>query len=112
MWNLAFAQTAQAPSGPGGFVSFIPLVLIFVIFYFLLIRPQQRKSKDHREMLDKLKKNDDVMTAGGMFGKVVSLTDSVVTLEIAQNVRVRISRPNISQLVKTEKASGKEVKAQ
>ncbi len=63
-------------------------------------------------MLDKLKKNDDVMTAGGMFGKVVSLTDNVVTLEIAQNVRVRVSRPNISQLVKTEKASGKEVKVQ
>lgn len=112
MWNLAFAQAAQTSSGPAGFVSFIPLVLIFVIFYFLLIRPQQRKSKDHREMLDKLKKNDDVMTAGGMFGKVVSLTDNVVTLEIAQNVRVRVSRPNISQLVKTEKSSGKEVKAQ
>lgn len=111
MWDLAFAQAAQTPSAPG-FVSFVPLVLIFVIFYLLLIRPQQRKAKEHREMLDKLKKNDDVMTAGGLFGKVVSLTDTVVTLEVAPNVRVRVSRPNISQLIKAEKASGKEVKAQ
>ncbi|MFQ5541259.1 MAG: preprotein translocase subunit YajC [Candidatus Binatia bacterium] len=111
MWDLAFAQAAQTP-GPAGFVSFIPLVLIFLIFYLLLIRPQQRKAKEHREMLDKLKKNDDVMTAGGLFGKVVSLTDAVVTLEVAPNVRVRVNRPNISQLIKTEKASGKEVKAQ
>ena len=112
MWDLAFAQAAQTPSGPPGFISFLPLVLIFVIFYLLLIRPQQRKAREQREMLDKLKKNDDVMTAGGMYGKVVALTDSVVTLEVAPNVRVRINRPNISQLIKTEKASGKEVKAQ
>ncbi len=112
MWNIAFAQAAQAPSGVGSFVSFIPLVLIFVIFYLLLIRPQQKKAKDHREMLDKLKKNDKIMTGGGMFGKVISLTETEVTVEVAPNVRVQIHRPNISQVIKTEKASGKEVKAQ
>jgi len=112
MWNIAFAQAAQAPSGAGSFISFIPLVLIFVIFYLLLIRPQQKKSKEHREMLERLKKNDKIMTGGGMFGKVIALTEKEVTVEVAPNVRVQISRPNISQVIKTEKASGKEVKAQ
>ncbi|MFQ5902536.1 MAG: preprotein translocase subunit YajC [Candidatus Binatia bacterium] len=109
---MAFAQTAQAPSGPSTLVSFFPLILVFVIFYFLLIRPQQKKAKEHREMLERLKKNDEVITGGGVYGKVVALTDSVVTLEVAPNVRIRVSRPQISQLVKGEKTSGKEVKAQ
>ncbi len=112
MWNIAFAQAAQAPSGAGSFISFFPLVLIFVIFYLLLIRPQQKKAKEHREMLAGLKKNDKIMTAGGMFGKVIALTETEVTVEVAPNMRVQISRPNISQVIRTEKASGKEVKAQ
>ena len=88
------------------------MVRIFVIFYFLLVRPQQKKGKDHREMLAQLRKNDEVLTSGGLYGKVVVLTDTVVTLEVAPNVRVRVNRPQISQLIKVEKASGKEVKAQ
>ena len=112
MWNIAFAQAAQEPSGIGSFISFVPLVLIFVIFYLLLIRPQQKKSKEHREMLERLKKNDKIMTGGGMFGKVIVLTETEVTVEVAPNVRVQISRPNISQVIRIEKASGKEVKAQ
>ena len=63
-------------------------------------------------MLAQLKKNDEVLTAGGMFGKVIAITDTVVTLEVAPNTRVRINRPQISQLMKVEKAAGKEVKAQ
>ena len=112
MWNIAFAQEAQGPSGAGSFISFIPLVLIFGIFYLLLIRPQQKKAKEHREMLGRLKKNDRIMTSGGMFGKVIALTETEATVEVAQNVRVQISRPNISQVIRTEKASGKEVKTQ
>jgi len=112
MWDIAFAQGTAASSGPSTLVSLFPLVLIFVIFYFLLVRPQQKKSKDHRNMLAQLKKNDEVLTAGGMFGKVIAITDTVVTLEVAPNTRVRINRPQISQLMKVEKAAGKEVKAQ
>jgi preprotein translocase subunit YajC len=104
MWDIAFAQTAQLPSGPSTVVSLIPLILVFLIFYFLLIRPQQRKVKEHRQMLDKLKKNDEVMTSGGIYGKVVALSDTVVTLEIAPNVRIRVHRPQVSALVKGEKA--------
>jgi preprotein translocase subunit YajC len=112
MWELAYAQTAQSPLAPSGLVSFIPLVLVFAVFYLLLILPQQRKAKEHREMLEKLKKNDEVMTTGGIYGKVIALTDTVVTLEVAPNVRIRVHRPQISALIKIEKASGKEAKEQ
>lgn len=112
MWDMAFAQIGQAPSGPSMLVSFFPLILVFLIFYLLLIRPQQKKVKEHREMLEKLKKNDDVMTSGGIYGKVVALSDNVVTLEVAPNVRIRVHRPQISALIKGEKVSAKEAKEQ
>lgn len=113
--DLAWAQTAQTPSGPGMLASFLPLVLIFVIFYFLLIRPQQKKAKDHQQMLSTLKKNDDVVTSGGIHGKVTGLTDAGVVLEVAPNVRIHVDRANISRVVritKGEKASVKEAKEQ
>lgn len=115
MVDVAWAQAAQEPSLPGILATPLPaFVLVFVIFYFLLIRPQQKKSREHREMLDKLKKNDEVMTSGGIYGKVVSLNDkdNTVTLEVAPNVRVRVSRTHISAVIKAEKGekvSGKEV---
>ena len=91
MIDTAWAQTAR-PGAPPSLVSFAPLALIFVVFYFLLIRPQQQKAKEHRVMLANLKKNDEVITSGGIYGKVVALSDKVVTLEIAPNVRVKLSR--------------------
>lgn len=110
MLDVAFAQTAPGASGPSALISFIPLVLVFVVFYFLLIRPQQKKSREHREMLSQLKKNDEVVTSGGIYGKVVGLTDSVVTLEVAPNVRIRIHRPQIADFVKGEKVLAKDAK--
>ncbi|MBI4518636.1 MAG: preprotein translocase subunit YajC [Deltaproteobacteria bacterium] len=99
--------TAWAQAGPGGappaLVSFAPLVLVFVVFYFLLIRPQQQKAKEHRRMLDNLKRNDEVVTSGGLYGRVMTLDPRVVTLEIAPNVRVRIDRQQISSLAKAGK---------
>jgi preprotein translocase subunit YajC len=74
----------------------------------MVIRPQQKKSKDHQAMLNKLKKNDEVMTSGGIYGKVVALTDNVVTLEVAPNVRIRVHRPQISAVVTSEKVAPKE----
>ena len=112
MWDIAFAQATPATSGPSTLISLFPLVLIFVIFYFLLVRPQQKKGKEHRNMLAQLKKNDEVLTAGGIFGKVVALKDNEVTLEVAPNMKIRVNRPQITQLIKVEKAVGKEVKAQ
>jgi preprotein translocase subunit YajC len=110
MWDIAFAQTAPGAGGPSQLVSFLPLVLVFVIFYFLLIRPQQKKTKEHRDMLSKLRRNDEVMTAGGIYGKVTHLADNVVTLEVAPNVRIRVHRPQISAIVTGEKTSAKEAK--
>ncbi len=93
--SLAFAQTGAAPEGPGPLVQFFPLILIFVVFYFLLIRPQQQKAKAHRNMLGELKRNDEVVTVGGLYGRILELGEKVVTIELAQNVRVRIERSKI-----------------
>ncbi len=72
------------------------MIPLMVIFYFLLIRPQQKKQKEHREMLNKLQKGDTVLTQGGLQGKVTGLTETIVTLEVADKVRVKISRPYIA----------------
>ena len=78
----------------------IPLVFMFAIFYFLLIRPQQKKAKEHRALLEALKKGDLVVTAGGMHGKVTSLDDQVVTLEIAPGVNVKINKGFVASVKK------------
>jgi preprotein translocase subunit YajC len=108
MLDIAYAQIAPGLGGPGQMLSFLPLVLIFVVFYFLLIRPQQKKAKQHQEMLGKLKKNDEVMTSGGIYGKVVTLAENVVTLEVAPNVRIRVNRPQISTVMTNDKSAPKE----
>jgi len=92
--SVAHAAGAAAPPAQG-FMSFLPLILIFAVFYFLLIRPQQKKAKEHQEFLKNIKKGDVVVSSGGIQGTVTGLTDSVITLEIADNVRVKVSRPYI-----------------
>jgi preprotein translocase subunit YajC len=109
MPDLAYAQFGNAGGGPGPLVQLLPLALVFVVFYFLLIRPQQQKAKVHREMLDNLKRNDEVVTAGGLYGRVVELSEKIITLEVAPNVRVRVDRPRIDAVVsgiRTGKGSG------
>lgn len=90
--------TAGGGAG-GGLAAFLPLILMVGIFYFLLIRPQQKKQKEHRAMLQSLQKGDVVLTQGGLQGKITGLTDSVVTLEIADKVRVKVHRGYIASLV-------------
>ena len=80
----------------GGFGAFLPLILMFAIFYFLLIRPQQKKAKQHKQLLAAIKKGDRVVTSGGLHGLVTGLTEDVVTVEIAPKVRVKIARGSIS----------------
>ena len=94
MTSIAYAANGAGSAG-GGIASFIPLILIFVIFYFLLIRPQQKKTKEHQVYLTNLKKGDGVVTTGGLHGEITGITDSVVTLEIADNLRVKVSRQHI-----------------
>jgi preprotein translocase subunit YajC len=110
MVDIAYAQGAPGATGPGPLMTLIPFVLIFVIMYFMVIRPQQKKSKEHQELLNKLKRNDEVMTSGGIYGKVTDLKETVVTLEVAPNVRIRVHRPQIAAVLTAEKAAAKEGK--
>lgn len=102
MWiSPAFAQDAAKPSGGGDFLTgILPLILIFVVFWFLLIRPQQKRMKEHKALIAAIKKGDEVMTAGGIVGKVTKASDTspVVEVEIADNVRVNIARGQIAGL--------------
>jgi preprotein translocase subunit YajC len=83
----------------------LPFALILVVFYFLLIRPQQQKAKETQAMLDALKMGDNVVTNGGLYGKIVKLQDSEVSLEIAPNVKVRLERGSVGQVLKNGKSA-------
>jgi preprotein translocase subunit YajC len=102
----AYAQAAGAGAG-SAFASFIPLILIFGIMYFLLIRPQQKKMKEHKAMVEALRRGDQVLTQGGIIGKVTKVQeDGSVEVEIAENVKVKILRHTIVQVMnKTEPAA-------
>lgn len=102
----AFAQTAGDAGGMGGIAGIIPFVLMFVIFYFLLIRPQQRRMKEHRNMVENLRRGDQVVTAGGVLGKVTKVGESdEIEVQIAEGVKIKVVKSTISQVVsKTEPA--------
>lgn len=96
---ISIASTAGASGGiTGAFIQFAPLLLIFVVFYFLLIRPQQQRMKAHREMVAALSKGDEVVTAGGVVGKVVKVDDAELQVEIATGVKVRVMRSTVSEV--------------
>ena len=94
------AGSAGVAAAGGGFGAFIPIILMFVIFYFLLIRPQQKKAKEHQQMITNLKKGDRVITSGGIHGLITSLDENTVTLEIAEKVRIKVTRSTIAALNK------------
>ena len=92
----AWAQ--GAPAAGGGFESLILIVLMFAVLYFLMIRPQMKRAKEHKTMIEALQKGDEVVAAGGMLGRISKIGDAYVTLEIANNVEVQVQRPAV-QLV-------------
>jgi preprotein translocase subunit YajC len=96
----------QAEPAGGGILSFLPFILIFLIFYFLLIRPQQKRQQEQQKMLESIEKGDAVVTAGGLHGKIVGVTDDVLTLEIAalkgERVRVKVARAKIDSVQKSK----------
>ena len=100
MWiSPAYAQGAEADGG-GMLVSFLPLILIFVVFYFLLIRPQQKKAKDHKAMLGQVGRGDRIVTGGGIVGTVTKInSDTEMTVEIAAGTKVRVMRDTVAQVV-------------
>jgi preprotein translocase subunit YajC len=95
----AMAQSAGGAAPGGGIMPIVMMVVFIAIFYFLLIRPQQKKAKDHQAMVTKLAAGDEVVTTGGILGKIVEVSDSFVTLEIAPNVQVKVQKFQVSSLM-------------
>ncbi len=98
--SQAFAQGAGTPEGGGILFQLIPFILIFVVIYFLILRPQQKRAKEHKEMVAALRRGDQVLTNGGLLGKISKVTDDGedVEVEIAKGVKVRIMRHMISEV--------------
>lgn len=97
--SSAYAQAAGGASQTDMLTSFLPMIAIFVVFYFLLIRPQQKRAREARELLSALEKGNEVVTSGGMVGKIAKLSDQYVTIEIAPNVEVTVQRAAVTQLL-------------
>ncbi len=95
-WAMAPAQDQGAQGGGSMITSLLPLVLIFVVFYFLLIRPQQKRAKEHKQMIDNLKKGDKVITSGGIYGIIEAVGTNTITLKIAADVKVKFGKGNIA----------------
>ncbi|MCX8022213.1 MAG: preprotein translocase subunit YajC [Syntrophorhabdaceae bacterium] len=103
MIDLAYAMGNQPAAGQGGgqqWMSLLPLILLFAVFYFLLIRPQQKRAKQQKAFLESLKKGDRVITTGGLYGTITGITENEVTLEIAEKVRVKVLKGAIASAVK------------
>lgn len=97
-WALAPPGGEGGGGALGGIAGFLPLILIFVIFYFLLIRPQQKKAKDHKAMTENLRRGDKVVTSGGIYGLVEDVGPNTVTLKIAENVKVKFGKQFVASL--------------
>lgn len=103
----AYAQAAAPGGGMGGIEAFLPLILIFVVFYFLLIRPQQKRMKQHKELLANIRRGDRIVTNGGLIGQVTKVQDGELQVEIAEGVKVKVLRDMVANvLAKTEPVSG------
>jgi preprotein translocase subunit YajC len=96
--SSAWAQAAPAQQ-PDALTSFIPLIIIFVVFYFLLIRPQTKRAKEHRKMVSELKVGDEVVTSGGVLGKINEAGDQFLEVEIATGVTVKVQRSTVSMVM-------------
>ncbi len=96
----AYAQAAGAAT-ESSFVSFLPIILMFVVLYFVMIRPQMKRQKEQKAMLDALKKSDEVITAGGVIGKVVKVSDAFVTIEVSNGVEMQVQKSAVTTLLPT-----------
>ncbi len=105
MIDVAYAMAdPSGAGGGGGWMTIVPLILMFGIFYVLLIRPQQKKAKEHRAFLENLKRGDRIVTAGGLYGEITGISDQTVTIEIAEKIRVKVGRGYISAFAPKEGA--------
>ncbi len=90
---------AQDAGQTGGLMSFLPLIIIFVIFYFLLIRPQMKRAKEHKKLVSELANGDEIVTNGGLLGRITNVGESFVTVELADNVQVRVQRHAVANIM-------------
>ncbi len=108
--SLAYAMGAAPQGGDAGanpLMSMLPLILMFAIFYFLLIRPQQKKAKQHKEFLAALKKGDYVLTGGGIYGRIVEVDGDVLVIEIAENLNIKVNRSFVSGAASADEVKGR-----
>jgi len=98
-----FVQSASAqgapPQGGSGFMGFLPLILIFVVFYFFLIRPQMKQAREHKQMVEKLAKGDEVVTSGGLLGRINKVGENFVVLEVAKDIEVKVQKHSVSAML-------------
>ena len=94
--SSAYAQDAGQP---GGLMSFLPLIIIFVIFYFLLIRPQMKRAKEHKKLVAELGNGDEVVTNGGLLGRITHVGESFVTVELAENVQIKVQKHAVASVM-------------
>jgi preprotein translocase subunit YajC len=97
--SSAFAQSAPATGGDPGYIGLLPIVLMFVLLYFLMIRPQMKRAKEAKAMIEALQKGDEVITAGGVLGRITKLSDAYVSLEIAPNTEIAVQKSAVQVLL-------------
>jgi preprotein translocase subunit YajC len=102
MNSVAYAAGLGGGDSMSFLMSVAPLILIFIVFYFLLIMPQQKKAKEHKQMLESIEKGDDVITSGGIHGKVVGVADSVLTLDVGDKIKIKVSKEFIAHKKSTD----------
>lgn len=109
MDGIAWAQgVGGGAGGPSPFVNLLPIALMFVILYFLMIRPQQKRAREHETMVQNLKRGDDVVTSGGIHGRIQTVADKILTVEIAPNVRIRLDREQVASVLRGARSEEKE----
>lgn len=109
MDGIAWAQAGPvAAGGPSPLVNLLPIALMFVILYFLMIRPQQKRAREHATMVENLKRGDDVVTSGGIHGRIQGIADKILTVEIAPNVRIRLDRDQVATVLRGGRSEDKE----
>lgn len=101
-WAMSAPGGQEGQGSGGGFALFMPMILVFLIFYFLLIRPQSKQQKKHQALLKEIKRGDLVVTSSGIHGKIASVTDAMVGVEIAENVRIKMDKKQVAQVVSSQ----------
>jgi len=97
--SSAHAQTTAASDPTGGFMQLLPIILMFVVLYFLMIRPQMKRAKEHKALIEALAKGDEVVTGGGIAGRITRVSDNFIALEVAEGIEIQVQKPAVTVLL-------------